>query len=148
MEVVIQMQIAIQTIVAVVGSMSVAWLVAMPAEVAAQGRWTNNSEVQWVSFDLDTQLIKALVKTPGRGPDVRRLRKDRPATFQLDLEGASGAKTVIMIDGEEGELAGIPELATVHIHWKPFDDNSYRMRVSKVVYFSAEKLAQREESDE
>jgi hypothetical protein len=93
-------------------------------------------------------LIRTLVKQPGRGPDIRRLRADTQATFQFDLDDASAVKTAVMIDGEEGEFAGIPENATVHIHWTPIAPNSYRMFARKVVYFSEDKLAQREESAE
>jgi hypothetical protein len=147
------MQNSIHTILAVtIGSAIVAvpGSAAMPTEAASQNRWTNNSEVNWIGYDLETDLIQVRVKQAGRGPDVRRLRKDRVVTFKFDVDGAAGDKTIVMIDGEEGELAEIPENAIVHIHWKPFGDDprAYGMFVVKVVYFSEEKLAQRKESAE
>jgi len=148
MEVAFQMQNSIQSILAIIGSAAVVWLVAMPTEIAAQGRWTNNTEARWGGFDPETELITATVKAPGRGPHVRRLRKDRLATFEFDADGAGGEKTIVMIDGEEAALTDIPEEATVHIHWRPIGNSSYRMFVFKIVYFSEEKLAERRESAE
>jgi hypothetical protein len=144
------MRNSIRAILVTIGSVAVASLLAMPTEAAAQGRWTNNSEANWISFDLKSNLIMARVKHAGRGPDVRRLRKDRPATFRFNLDSAAGEKTIIMVDGKEGDFAGIPENAIVHIHWKPVDDNptAYEMFVVKVVYFSEAKLAERKESAE
>lgn len=150
MEVVFQMQNSIQTFLVVVGSVVAASWLAMPTETAAQGRWTNNTEVSWISADHENHLISALVKEPGRGPDVRRLRTDRPATFRFNLDSTAGDKTMVMIDGEEGDLADIPENATVHFHWKPIgnDRAAYGMFVSKIVYFTKEKLAERKASTE
>ncbi len=116
----------------------------MPTEVAAQGLWTNRTEADWISFDLKTQLISAIVKQPGRGPDIRRLRKEQPATFKFDADGADGDQTVIMVDGEESELSEIPERATVHIYWRSIDKDRYGMFAFKVVYLSEEMLAEQE----
>ena len=148
MEVAFQMQNSIRNILAIVGSVAVAWLVAMPSEAAAQARRTNNSEATWLSFDLETKLIMAHVSNPGMGPDVRRLRKDRPATFKFDVDGASGGEMIIMIDGEEAEFAEIPENAVVHLHWRPIENDPYAMFVTRIVYLSEEELAKRKEPAE
>ncbi len=144
------MQNSIQTFLAVVGSVVAALSLAMPTETAAQGRRANNSEASWISADLETHFIKALVKEPGRGPDVRRLRSDRVATFRFNLDSTAGEKTMVMIDGKEGDLADIPENATVHFHWNSIgnDRAAYGMFVYKIVYFTEEKLAERKESTE
>lgn len=144
------MQNSIRTFLVVVGSVAATSLLAMPTQTAAQGRWTNNSEASWISADPETHLISVLVKEPGRGPDVRRLRTDRPATFRFNLDSTAGDTTMVMIDGEEGDLTDIPEDATVHFHWKPIGDEraSYGMFVYKIVYFSKERLEERKASTE
>ena len=144
------MQNSIQTFLVMIGSVAVASLLAMPTEAAAQGSWTNNSEASLTGVDYENHLIMALIKEPGRGPAARRLRKDRPATFQFNPDSAAGDETIVMIDGKRGELADIPENATVHIHWRPLDNNpsAYQMSTLKVVYFSEGKLAERRESAE
>ena len=142
------MQNSIQTILAIVGSAAVAWLVATPIEAAAQDSWANNTEAVWIGFDLETKLILVNVRRLGRGPDVLRLKKDRPATFKFDVSGAGGGKTVIMIDDEEAELAEIPENAIVRIHWRPIENDRYAMFATKIVYVSKEERIRRKESAE
>jgi hypothetical protein len=139
MEVALPMQNSIPTLCAIFGSAAMAWLVAMPIEARAQPDWINNSEAAWIRFDLEAERFWVNVRKLGRGPNVRRLRKDRPATFKFDVGGAGSGKTIVMIDDEKGGIADIPENAVVQIHWRPIENDRYGMFATKIVYSSDEE---------
>ncbi len=129
-------------IAAIFGSIAAAcWITALLAGTAQAGN--NETEARWVGAAPEANWVTVEVARPGRGVDVRRLKAEREATFQIQLDGNGSAATRVLIDGEESELSAIPGGKIVHIHWRPLEGSEYAMFATKIVYLTDEAIAVR-----
>ena len=132
-------------IAAIFGSIAAAcWITAILAGTAQAGN--NETEARWAGAGPGANWATVEVSKPGRGVDVRRLKAEREATFQIRVDGTGPAVTRVLIDGEEGELSAIPDGKIVHVHWRPVEGSEYAMFATKIVYLTDEAIAVRKKA--
>lgn len=141
------MQDRTKEISAIIGSIAAAcWIMVSLAVTAQAGN--NTSEARWVSVGAGEKWVIVEVTHLGRGLDVRRLKQEVNATFEIKLDGTGSMGTSVVIDEEAGELSAIPEGKVVHVHWRPVDNRPYAMFATKIVYLTDAAVEKRKKLDD
>ncbi len=89
------------------------------SDAEAKKAKSTQTEARWIKFDPGTNTIEVKVTKPGKGPNKKMMKKNKPATFNVIPEGSILTRTSVAINGKKGELKDIPAGKQVNVYWVP-----------------------------
>jgi len=123
-----------------VGALAFAFAGAFATSAGAEAK-SVQTEAEWIKFDPVAKTVTVKVKKPGRGPDAKRLKKNKEAVFLVKPEGSVLTRTTVTIDSKKAELTDIPVGKTVNVYWRPDEKDKSAMFARKIdVILSDEEL--------
>jgi hypothetical protein len=120
--------------------LALAFSTALAVSAQAGGK-SIQTEAEWIKFDPAAKTVTVKVKKPGRGPEAKRLTRNKEAVFLVKPEGSVLTRTTVTIDSKKAELTDITAGRTVNVYWRPDEEDESAMFARKIdVILSDEEL--------
>lgn len=131
-------------------ALGVALGLAVASDAVAQKKTkSTQTEAEFLSFDPAAKTIKVKVKSPGKGPGAKKMKRNAEVVFNVKPEGSVLTRTSVAVNGVKGELSEIPPGKEVNVYWVPDENKKGEFFARKVdVVLSEEELEARYGSEE